>query len=324
VSLSIPYADIRLRSKNMESAARWQIFLGGLAYRRMSDFVSSLKIPTALIVTAGFLSLLVLESWFPLRQGKRSRGQRLIINLCMSGLAFVAGALIVMPLALELSAWTSEKAFGLLRLVVLPFAAEFIFGFLLMDLSFYYWHRANHVFPLLWRFHNVHHVDPDLDVSTSFRFHFGEVLYSLGFRGLQVYLIGVSPVTYVVYELVFQCATMFHHSNVRLPITVERWLNKIIVTPRMHGIHHSVLKEETNSNFSVIFRWWDLIHRTLRLNVKQSEVIIGVPGYVRPEDNRFWNLLVLPFRKQKNYWPLSGGRAPKKGVAGSATYILLP
>jgi sterol desaturase/sphingolipid hydroxylase (fatty acid hydroxylase superfamily) len=206
----------------------------------------------------------------------------------------------------------------------LPFTAEFILGFLLMDLTFYYWHRANHSITFLWRFHNVHHVNPDLDVSTSFRFHFGEVLYSLGFRMLQVYLIGISLLTYVVYELIFQCATMFHHSNIRLPITLERWLNKIIVTPRMHGIHHSIVQNETNSNYSVIFRWWDLIHGTLRLNVKQSDVVIGVPAYFGPEDNKFLNLLILPFRKPREYWRLPDGKQPERSLLSGDENILVP
>jgi sterol desaturase/sphingolipid hydroxylase (fatty acid hydroxylase superfamily) len=119
----------------------------------------------------------------------------------------------------------------------------------MMDLTFYYWHRANRSISFFWRFHNVHHIDPDLDISTSFRFHFGEILYSLVFRAGQIYLLGIPLFTHLVYELVFQCATLFHHSNVRLPITFERSLNKIIVTPRMHGIHHSIVKDETNSNW---------------------------------------------------------------------------
>ena len=206
--------------------------------------------------------------------------------LCF-GLALGTGAYVVAPVAIGLSARSSETSFGLLRMVSLHFAAEFVLGFLLMDLTFYYWHRANHAFPFFWRFHNVHHVDPDLDVSTSFRFHFCEILYSLVFRALQTYLLGISLFTYLVYELVFQCATLFHHSNVRLPITFERVLNKIIVTPRMHGIHHSIVKDETNSNYSVIFRWWDLMHRTVRLNVKQADVVIGVPAYLTQKIIKF-------------------------------------
>ena len=290
----------------------------------MTDFIPKFEIITSVIVTAVFLTLLMVETRFSLRQGKRSKVKRFLVNVGVSGLALATGAYVVAPVALRLALRSPENSFGLLRIFPLPFAAEFILGFLLMDLTFYYWHRANHSIPLFWRFHSVHHVDPDLDVSTSFRFHFGEVLYSLGFRALQVYLLGISLITYLVYELAFQCATMFHHSNVRLPITVERWLNKIIVTPRMHGIHHSIVKDETNSNFSVIFRWWDLMHRTLRLNVKQSDVTIGVPAYLEPEDNKFLNLLILPFRKQREYWRLPSGRQPERNLLSIGENILLP
>jgi sterol desaturase/sphingolipid hydroxylase (fatty acid hydroxylase superfamily) len=167
-----------------------------------------------------------------------------------------------------------------------------------MDLSFYYWHRATHQFSFLWRFHKVHHIDPDLDVSTSFRFHFGEILLSTGFRMLQVVMIGISLQTYLVYELLFQVNTMFHHSNVKLPLRLERWLNFVLVTPRMHGIHHSQVQQETNANFSSVFSWWDRLHHTLRLNVPQSIITIGVPAHTRFEDNTIRNVLMMPFRRQ--------------------------
>jgi sterol desaturase/sphingolipid hydroxylase (fatty acid hydroxylase superfamily) len=179
-----------------------------------------------------------------------------------------------------------------------------------MDWTFYWWHRANHQIPLLWRFHNIHHIDPDLDVTTSFRFHFVEILYSTLFKIFQVGLIGILPITYIVYELVFTCATIFHHSNFRLPLKIERLLNKIIVTPRMHGIHHSVVKDETNSNFSVVFRFWDYLHKTLRLNVHQSKILVGIAGYQQPYDNNLWDLIILPFKKQKDYWSFADGSEP--------------
>jgi sterol desaturase/sphingolipid hydroxylase (fatty acid hydroxylase superfamily) len=290
----------------------------------MPEFALTFETLIGIVVAAVFVALLIFEPRFSLRQPKRSKAQRFVTDVGVSALALATGAYIVVPIALRLTEQSSETSFGLLRLVPLPYAAEFFAGFLLMDLTFYYWHRANHVFQFFWRFHNVHHVDPDLDVSTSFRFHFGEVLYSLAFRVLQIYLIGISLFTYLVYELVFQCATMFHHSNVRLPITFERWLNKIIVTPRMHGIHHSIVKDETNSNYSVIFRWWDLIHGTLKLNIKQSDVVIGVPAYLDPEDNKLLNLLILPFRKQREYWCLPNGKQPERSLLSGNENILLP
>jgi sterol desaturase/sphingolipid hydroxylase (fatty acid hydroxylase superfamily) len=290
----------------------------------MPDFGLKFETVISVVVTAVFLVLLTVETRWPLRQEKRSKARRYLINIGVSALALATGGYIVAPVALTLASWNSENSFGLLRVISLPFAAEFLIGFLLMDLTFYYWHRAIHALPLFWRFHNVHHVDPDLDVSTSFRFHFGEVLYSVGFRALQVFLIGIPLFTYLFYELVFQCATMFHHSNVGIPISVERWLNKIIVTPRMHGIHHSIVKDETNSNYSVIFRWWDLMHGTLKLNVNQSDVVIGVPAYLGIADNKFWNLLAQPFRKQREYWRQPGGKQPARGPLQGAGDFLLP
>ncbi|PIR22560.1 MAG: hypothetical protein COV44_07090 [Deltaproteobacteria bacterium CG11_big_fil_rev_8_21_14_0_20_45_16] len=155
--------------------------------------------------------------------------------------------------------------------------------------------------PLLWRFHNIHHVDPELDVSTSFRFHFGEVVLSCGFRFLQIILIGPTFSVFLIYETVFQLGTFFHHSNVRLPRRFERYLNLLIVTPRMHTIHHSQEKEETNSNFSAVLRVWDTLHRSLRRGIPENQIKIGVPAYPENE-NRLWSLLSLPFRLQRNYW----------------------
>ena len=278
----------------------------------MSTLLEGREFIASALMACVFLLLLALESVLPLRRPKHAKMRRLVINLCFSAFAFLVGVSVVRPVALGLATWTSEQPFGLLHLVAAPSAVHVVAGFLMMDLTFYYWHRANHVVPLLWRFHNVHHLDPDLDVSTSFRFHFVEILYSTGFRALQVGALGIGPATYVAYEFFFQLATMFHHSNINLPIRVERLLNKLIVTPRMHGVHHSIVKDETNSNYSVIFRWWDVVNRSLRLGIPQSHIDIGVAGYRQPEDNRLLDLLELPFRKQREYWRLADGTYPAR------------
>jgi sterol desaturase/sphingolipid hydroxylase (fatty acid hydroxylase superfamily) len=269
----------------------------------------------ALILAEFFLLLLLLEALFPLRHRTWALIRRLLVNLCVSALAFAVAAWIVRPIGLSLAAWTSTKSFGLLYIVPLPPVMQFGLAFLLMDLTFYYWHLANHILPVLWRFHNVHHIDPDLDVSTALRFHVGEVLFSAGFRILQVGLIGLPPLTYMIYEGVFQASTLFQHSNIRLPLQVERLLNIVLVTPRMHGIHHSAVAGETNSNYSVVFPWWDRLHRSLRLNVPQSAIIIGIPAYQELADNTLWNVLVLPFRRQRDYWHWPDGNQPVRDIA---------
>jgi sterol desaturase/sphingolipid hydroxylase (fatty acid hydroxylase superfamily) len=257
---------------------------------------------TLALTAAVFVALFVLERFLPLRTRCSSLLPRVILNLIISAAAFAVAAILVRPLATAALSWATQKPFGLVHLLALPSALQFITAFLLMDLTFYWWHVANHRIGFLWRFHNVHHIDPDLDVSTGFRFHFGEVGMSAAFRVAQVLLIGISMPAFAVYELVFQANTLFHHSNLWLPIRLERLLNKVLVTPRMHGIHHSQVRRENNSNYGVVFPWWDRVHRTLGLNIPQAEIAIGIPGYSQPDDNRLKNALLMPFRKQRDYW----------------------
>lgn len=265
------------------------------------------------VVSVGiFCLLMLLEHLSPLRERTRPRAPRLVVNLTMTAGVFAAGALAVDPTARALTRRVAAQPFGLLYLAEMPSALRFVMGFVLMDLAFYYWHRANHCIPLLWRFHNVHHCDPDMDVSTAFRFHVVEVLYSIGFRVLQVAIIGVSPSLYVIYGVAFQCAVMLHHSNLRLPLGLERWLSRAIVTPRMHGVHHSVNQPETDSNYASILSCWDRVHRTLCLHVPQRRVIIGMAAYSTERDNQLWPLFKMPFVEQREYslWP-DGSRAER-------------
>lgn len=270
---------------------------------------------TPVVISGIFIVLFAVEKFFPLRESKAGLIARLVVNASLSAVTFLVAATVVRPSALLTLNWASARPFGLIHLVPLPGWGQFTAGFLLLDLSFYYWHIANHKFRWLWRFHNVHHIDPDLDVSTGFRFHFGEVLFSTVFRVAQVALIGTSLSTFAAYEFVFQGNTLFHHSNLRLPIRLERWLNRFLVTPRMHGIHHSQVRRETNSNFGVVFCWWDHLHRTVGLNIPQSKLAIGVAAYASPDDNRLWRTFILPFVKQRDYWRKGDGSTPERDAA---------
>ena len=278
----------------------------------MPEWMSTYELVAPLVVAGAYVVFLAAEHFFPLRERTRPFGGRLLTNAVMTALTFGTGALLVRTTGLGLARWASAGGIGLLHVLGLPAPLGIAAGFLLMDLTFYYWHRANHTFRVLWRFHNAHHIDPDLDVTTGFRFHFGEVALSTGFRAVQVVIIGVSPLLYVTYELAFQLATLFHHSNLRLPIGLERVVNKVMVTPRMHGIHHSVVRNETNSNYSVIFRFWDYLHRTLVLCVPQSWIRIGVPNYLEPGDNRPGSVLLMPFRSQRVYFRRKSGVKPTR------------
>ena len=258
--------------------------------------------PSVLLLILAIAVLFALERTFPLRRQKQPLGRRIVVNAVVAALAIAAALMIVRPVASWLLEAVSQNRWGLTGIVQMPAPLQGVATFLLLDLSFYYWHRANHGWPFLWRFHNVHHVDPDLDISTSVRFHFLEIAFSAAFRALQVVVIGGELWMFVVYESAFQLNTLFQHSNTRLPITIERWIVLIFVTPRMHGIHHSKRFHDVNSNWSSVFSWWDRLHGTLNLNVPQSAIDIGVPGYSEPRDNRILQLLLMPLRPQRSCW----------------------
>ena len=280
------------------------------------------RLPTWGLLFGSFGALLALEWLFPLRKRTQRLAERLLPNVVLSALGFAVGFLLLRRMSAILTDWTTGQRFGLLQWIPFPPALvplQFAVGFLLMDFSFYLWHRANHEWRLLWRFHNVHHVDLDMDVTTSFRFHFVEIGYSTVFRVVQVSLIGVSWPMYVVYEAAFQTATMFHHSNLRLPLGVERVLNWMIVTPRMHGIHHSIVTNETNANYGTVFRWWDVLCRSLVLAVPTTELTIGVAAYQQERENTLWNLIRMPFVKQKEYGRLPDGGEPARRGTPAAT-----
>lgn len=276
--------------------------LGKCTVQQVEAGILDMLIYGGFIVSGLFLLLFLLERFLPLRQPKHSLVQRLVVNSCVTALAFAVNVALVIPVSLFAAKWAEQHSFGFMHLVQLPAIVQGTIAFLLLDVTFYYWHRANHQFRFLWRFHNAHHIDPDLDVTTAPRFHIGEMIFSAGFRAMQVTLVGASAFVYLLYEIAYQANILFHHSNVRLPLELERWLNLVLVTPRMHGIHHSQVQSETNSNFSVLLPWWDRLFQTLRLNIPQSEIAIGVPAYTAPEDNRLRNILLMPFQQQRDYW----------------------
>jgi sterol desaturase/sphingolipid hydroxylase (fatty acid hydroxylase superfamily) len=220
-----------------------------------------------------------------------------VTNSIVSIPAFSLLRFLLLPVMVKLAMKNRSTRFGLAyRLPAHPLIRHMVV-FLLLDYTNYLWHLLLHKLPLLWRFHVVHHSDPDLDLTTAFRFHFGELIGSVLYRGSTVYGIGASPVQVLVYEAVFEGATQFHHTNMKLPYRLEQWLSKAIVTPRMHGIHHSIVRRETDSNYSVIFSVWDRLHNTLRLNVPQEKVVTGLPTYSNAEELTIPFLWKLPFTK---------------------------
>jgi sterol desaturase/sphingolipid hydroxylase (fatty acid hydroxylase superfamily) len=261
---------------------------------------------------AGVFFVLLLVQWkFPLRRQYFSALRRLLRNLLFSAPGFVLARLSLIPFPLLTALWAAHHRFGLLRLLPIPYWLAFAIGILLMDYAYYWWHVGLHLVPFFWRFHNVHHTDLDMDVSTAARFHLGEVILSVPFRMAVVALFGIEFWALIVFELVFETLTFFEHSNWRLPIRLERLLHYFLVTPRMHGIHHSIVQRETNSNWGTIFCWWDKLHHTLRRDVPQDAITIGVAAYRDETELTLGKLFVLPFQAQRP-WRSPNGSVPER------------
>ena len=243
------------------------------------------------------IALLAGERARPLRLVTQSKWRRVLVNLAFAIVGGGAVALIYGPLVIGLAEQARQAGFGLLRWLHLSAWASALLAFILLDYTLWIWHLLNHRVPLLWRFHAAHHVDLDLDASTALRFHPGELLLSMPFRALQVALIGVDVPVLLAWEAALLVATEFHHSNLRLPLKFERGLRALLVTPRMHGIHHSTVPAEVNSNFGTLLTAWDRLHRTFVHGVRQRDIVIGLAEYRNPDRLGFFCSLAFPFKR---------------------------
>lgn len=264
------------------------------------------------LVVGAFGALLWLEQRRPLRRRSvESKWTRDARNLAVAGVAAVALQLAERPVTRRLTALVERRKFGLLQQLPLSRPLEIALAVVLLDYTLYVWHVLTHRVPWLWRFHLVHHADLDMDASTALRFHFGELVCSVAWRAAQVLVIGVSPSSFAAWQNFLFVSILFHHSNLRLPVEAERWLNLFVVTPRMHGIHHSLVRDERDANWSSGLTVWDRLHGTLKLNVPQDEITIGVPAYREAEELGLVEILKLPFGEQRPpAWLLPEGARP--------------
>jgi sterol desaturase/sphingolipid hydroxylase (fatty acid hydroxylase superfamily) len=245
------------------------------------------------IVAAGAL-LWFAERKRPLRRRVEPETAHHARNAAVAALAVTTVQLAEMPVVSPIARFTVRRRWGLLGRIPHGWVRTAL-SLVLLDYSLYVWHVLTHRSPALWRFHAVHHVDLDLDTSTAVRFHFGELTLSIPWRAAQVALIGVSPRDLRLWQQALLVSVLFHHSNVRLPPRVERVLSAFVMTPRLHGIHHSDLETIRDANWSSGLTIWDRLHGTLRTDVPQDAITVGVEGYEDPEHVTLPRILEMPF-----------------------------
>ena len=259
-----------------------------------------------MIIFVIFLACIIFERFFPLRK-PREGWTRIPANIFLSGISVPFTKLLSLPLILFTANTVESNKWGVLNILKVNESSNhlpaLILGFFILDYIHYWWHVINHKVTMLWRFHQVHHTDRDMDASTALRFHFGELLISALLRCFVILLTGIQVETIILFDLTVTSITIFHHSNLKLPKGIEKYLSLILVTPLYHQNHHSYILEETNSNYATIFSFWDRANRTYTKQNFPVNITIGHPGF-NSDELPFFKLIKMPFQELKK-WPVN-------------------
>lgn len=239
----------------------------------------------------------------------RGRGRHAVRNLTIVLFNSVVIALLFASATVASATYSESRQFGLLYLLPAAPWAHFVLALLALDFWTYWWHRANHQIPFLWRFHRMHHSDPAMDVTTATRFHTGEIAMSSALRLAIIPLVGVPLGALALYEFVLIASTQFHHANISLHPTVDRSLRAVIVSPSMHKVHHSVEIAETNSNYTSLLSVWDRLFGTFRIRKEDGGIRFGVPEYSAGEYQTVRGLLLTPFISPRAQHPAASSAA---------------
>lgn len=252
---------------------------------------------TKLIFVISTIALIfTLEGLFPFYRSRTHRAWHAlphVITALINGLLtkFCLAGLTIMAVT-----WAESQSLGIANVLPLPALPKFIIVFALFDIWMYWWHSANHHVGFLWRFHRAHHSDTEMDTTTALRFHPGELILSTFFRLPVVMLIGMSFSQLLLFEVLLNVSTLFHHSNLAIPERWDRVLRAIIVTPNMHRVHHSAKRFETNSNFTSLLSVWDRLFRSMRISSDTHAITIGLELFREKEYQRLWGFLLTPLR----------------------------
>ncbi len=243
--------------------------------------------------------MLLLELLLPRRKLNYPRKSRWSTNLLIIALD-TAVVRIVLPITtIGIAQYAETAQWGVLNQVSLPTVVEIAIIILVFDLAIYIQHVLSHKIPILWRVHRVHHADLDFDTTTGIRFHPIEIVLSMVYKFILIILIGPSTLAILIFEIVLNSTALFNHANVKIPLRLDQILRWVLVTPDVHRIHHSVLINETNSNYGFNLTLWDRVFGTWteQPHKNHRDMDIGLPAIRHKKPTEFIWSLMLPFRQ---------------------------
>jgi sterol desaturase/sphingolipid hydroxylase (fatty acid hydroxylase superfamily) len=258
-----------------------------------------------------FMAMALWEGAAPRRTRSYPRFRRWPSNL---GIIVLNTALlrIVLPGgALGLALLAEKRGWGLLNNLPAPSWATLVASVVLLDLAIYLQHVMFHAVPALWRVHRMHHADLDFDVTTGARFHPIEIVLSMLIKFGVVAALGASALGVLIFEVLLNATSMFNHGNVRIPVRLDRCLRWFLVTPDMHRVHHSIVVDETNSNFGFSLPWWDRLLGTYRAQpvAGHEQMSIGIEQFRKARELWLDRMLLQPFRDAAGAYPITWRRA---------------
>lgn len=212
-----------------------------------------------------FAILATIEVFAPRRVLSQNKAKRWMTNWAFTianTITLNALAIALPLLAVGAAIDANMNGWGFFPVLGWPSWVEVILAILILDFAIWLQHLITHKVPILWRLHRVHHADVDIDVTTAIRFHPVEIALSMGLKIGLVYLLGPAALAVILFEIILNGTAMFNHSNIKLPLWLDAILRRIIVTPDMHRVHHSVDRAEHDSNYGFALSIWDQLFGT--------------------------------------------------------------
>ena len=274
----------------------------------MTESILATEPQLRLIVFLGVLvAMAVWELAAPRRRREIPRVIRWTNNLGLVVIDTIVLRLSFPILAVGLAVIAQDRGWGLFNIIEAPGWVAVLVSIVILDLVIYLQHVMFHAVPALWRLHRMHHADLEFDVTTGLRFHPVEILLSMGIKLAMVMALGPPAVAVLIFEVLLNATAMFNHSNIRLPILVDRFLRLIVVTPDMHRVHHSIIPEETNSNFGFSLPWWDRLLGTYKAQPKAGHegMTIGIEQFRTGRDLWLDRMLVQPVKGPASGYPIN-------------------
>lgn len=268
-----------------------------------------------------FMCMALLEARYPARKAVLDRKTRWVGNLSMVVLGALISRVLLPATLVGVSVWAQQEGFGLFNVMLgyaqsgssligisddvessgVVFAGIVTLSVILLDMIIYWQHRLFHTVPLLWRFHKMHHADSHVDTTTGLRFHPVEIAISLGVKAAAVALLGIPAVAIVIFEVALNGFALFNHANIRLSQKWDDKVGRVLITQRLHRIHHSQAKAESNSNYGFSVSWWDRLFNSFTPRAQYSDETLPIGQKDVPavkENASIRALLMQPFKNK--------------------------